>query len=105
MDSVPDSAKELELELYAGLKVLQEKQSEINRRVGRMELSMESVASLGGRVGILESTCGELNTWKDEGKNSKRAWGSWAIQTIGSVVLTALTIWIGTRLGVPLDAH
>jgi len=105
MDQTPDTPRELELELYAGLKVLQEKQSEINRRLGIMERSIESLGSYGPRIAALEASSTELTQWRDEGKDTRSQWRTWAFQLVGSILLTSLTIWLGAKLGVNLYAN
>lgn len=92
----------LALELYAGLKVVQEKQSEINRRIGNIERSLDARTSEAHRIAQLEADLAELKAELEEGSDSRRDWWTWGLQTIGSIILSSAVIAVGAKLGVTL---
>lgn len=85
----------LELELYAGLKVVQSQQSEINRRIGVIERILEERIVDPTRVADLEA-------WRDETSDSRRDWVTWGMQTTGSVILTTVLVLLGGKLGIAM---
>lgn len=105
MVPVSEVGTSLELELYAGLKVVQEKQSEINRRIGNIERALEARGSEAHRIAKLEEDLAELRAELEEGSDSRRDWWTWGLQTVGSIVLSSAVIALGAKLGVSLYAN
>lgn len=70
-------------ELYAGIEVLKSQQTEINRRLGLIENSLEE---------------GE-----DEADEARNGWWTWSIQIIGQVLIVSVLVGIGKAIGVDLQ--
>lgn len=86
-----ESTEDLLRELYADARVLTNRQSEINRRLGLLEAKVDRILSLEGTVADLEASNEKRSTWRD-----------WAIQTPLGAVLTMVAIWAATKMGIPL---
>lgn len=91
----PDRPDNLELELYAGLRVVQSQQSEINRRIGNIEKTLEERIVDPARVA-------ELEGWREESSYARRDWLTWGLQILGSAALLTLLSWLSGQLGVDL---
>jgi hypothetical protein len=73
------SEEQLLRELHAGVAVLRSQQSEINRRLGKIEESLEE---------------------DDAAEDEKRsAWWSWVLQITGQVVLVTGLVYVGKLIG------
>lgn len=73
----------LSRELYAGIEVLKSQQSEINRRLGIIEKKLED---------------------EDSAADEKRdTWWTWAIQTVGQILLVSVVLAGGKSLGIELS--
>lgn len=75
---MPDDNQELLRELHTGLALVQQAQSEINRRIGFIEKSLEE---------------------EDKAEDQKRGeWVTWVVQTIGQVILVSTLMYIGQNV-------
>lgn len=92
---VDDDIAKLLREFYADLKVLNERQSEINRRIGLMEGRVNDVVLLKASVDDLK---GEWNSSED----TKADWKTYLVQTVLSVILTLVVTWGVAKLGLPI---
>lgn len=92
---LPDAPVDLPTWLYGAVKTIFERQSEINRRVASIEKSVDAKRADSTRVD-------ELEAWREESTDTRRDWRTWLLQTVGTVVITALVMWGLSRLGVPV---
>lgn len=95
MTPPPDDDAGLKMQLYAGLEVVKSQQSEINRRLGKIERVIEEKLVDPARVT-------ELETWRDDASSARRGWVQWGLQIVGSALLITLMSFVGSTLGVDL---
>lgn len=95
MITQPDLDADLKMKLFAGLEVVKSQQSEINRRLGKLEKAIEERLVDPARVQ-------ELEDWREEVSDKRGEWFTWAVQIIGGIILYTLMSWIGSGLGVDL---
>lgn len=69
-------------DLYAGIEVLKSQQAEINRRLGLIEKKLEDDEA--------------------EADESRVNWKTWALQTVGQVVMVTALVALGNTIGVDL---
>lgn len=86
-------AHKLDLELYAGLKVVQSQQTEINRRIGDIERTLKEKMIDPERVL-------ELEQWREGSSDQRRGAFLFVLQIVGQVVLVTALVWLGSKLGV-----
>lgn len=67
-------------DLYAGIEVLKSQQTEINRRLGLIEKKLEEE--------------------EDAADESRVSWKTWALQTVGQVLMVTALVAIGKAIGV-----
>lgn len=98
----PAERRTLMMEVYAGLQVINAKQTEINRRIGNIEKAIEALRSDQLRLAALEADVVDLKAALEDAGEVKRDWWTWGLQTAGSIVITSLLIWVGMKIGVPI---
>lgn len=82
-------------ELQADLRVIQERQSEINKRVGRIEKLIEERLIDPARIAALEAE-------REEEEDSTREWVKFGLQTLFGIALTTLAVWMGSKWGITI---
>ncbi|MCC5780527.1 hypothetical protein H7H48_15810 [Nitratireductor sp. B36] len=70
-------------ELHAGLAVVKSQQTEINRRLGKIEESLEKA--------------------DEEAEEKRDDWWAWVLQTIGQVILVTVLVTLGKAFGLELS--
>lgn len=91
----PPDDTSLKMQLFAGLEVVKSQQSEINRRLGKLEKVIEEKLVDPSRVA-------ELEGWREESSDTRRDWYTWGAQLVGSAILITLLSYIGSKFGVDL---
>jgi hypothetical protein len=88
--------------IYGELLVLNERSTEVNRRVGTIEKHLEARVAEASRLAILENTVKEHDETLAATDDKKSNWWTWTfqflIQTIGTVLILAALL----KLGVPI---
>lgn len=95
MTTQPDLDADLKMKLFAGLEVVKSQQTEINRRLGKLEKTIEERLVDPARVQ-------ELEDWREETSDKKSDWVNWAIQIVGSIAIYTVLSLLGANLGVDL---
>jgi hypothetical protein len=77
--------------LYAGLEVVKSQQSEINRRLGLIEKTLEDDIAPLSRVVALEDQSTRRSNWVEEG-----------LRLVAQALVLTLAWWIASKFGVEL---
>lgn len=79
-------------ELFAELKVIQERQSEINRRMGVVEELVKNRSIDPARLADLEARL-------EAREENKRDWVKLGLQSLFGIAITTAAVWVGGKLG------
>ena len=86
----------LDMQMYANVMVIKSQQEDIKDSVKGLEEAVDRHLLDASRLDAVESELREL-------REGRRDWVTWAMQTIGSIIITTLVVWIGGRLGVSVS--
>lgn len=84
------------MQMYASIRVLESQQKEINRSIGSIEENFERHLLDASRLEALEQSMEEMD-------DRRRGWTSWFLQTVGSIVITTLIVYLGGKLGISVS--
>lgn len=93
---VPNS---LVIDIYAGLEVLKSQQTEINRRIGKIERTLDDDFVAPEEIRMMHQKVRELEVWHNEQREARPAWQGWFWQAVfwvaGITVASAIATFLG----------
>lgn len=83
----------LDMQMFASVKVLQSQQEDMKSSIKALEEAVDRHLLDKSRLKDLEDTLAEM-------QDSRKDWVTWALQTVGSIVITTAIVLLGAKLGV-----